>query len=114
MNANSNGSTKPIEWFVNSLLQIAGELMLIIDHMARHPSPESEERFDAVLRRLLSETLAQELDHEPAQYAGAAVLLAEVRGAIEENIFLVDPDAFGDEELNELELEYGDDEEDAA
>ena len=91
-------ATHPLDWFVSSLLQSTGQLMLIVDHMARHPSTApAAESVDDVLHRLLRDTLADALDaHEPAALAAAAALLADAREVIGEEIFLVDPEELTD------------------
>ena len=85
-------ATSPLGWFVNSLMQSAGQLTLIIDHMARNANDSSDaEPFDAVLRRLLNDVLAKGLaDRPPEQLATAAALLADAREVIAEEIYLVD------------------------
>jgi hypothetical protein len=90
-------STNPLEWFVDSLLQNAGQLMLIIDHMARYPSDdEDESSFDEVLRMLLTEALEPAYRRrDPGEFANAAALLAEARHAIGEELVLVEPGASG-------------------
>lgn len=85
-------STSPLEWFVDALLQNAGQLMLIIDHMARYPSDEAESTFDDVLRMLLTEALEPAYRRrDPGEFASAAALLGEARHAIGEELVLVEP-----------------------
>ena len=87
-------ATNPLATFVDSLLQSTGQLMLIVDHMARSPTADSGgESFDGVLRRLLNDVLSKGLaDRPPTEYAAAATLLAEVRDVISDEIYLVDPE----------------------
>ncbi len=91
-------ATHPLDRFVSSLLQSTGQLMLIVDHMARYPNTAPDaEAFDDVLHRLLRDTLAEALDgHDPAALAAAAALLADARKAIGDDIFLVDPEELTD------------------
>ncbi len=89
-------STDPLESFVDSLLQNAGQLMLIIDHMARYPSDEAESTFDEVLRRLLTDVLKPAYRRrEPGEFATAAALLTEARDAIGADLMLVEPGTGG-------------------
>lgn len=89
-------SPNPLESFVDSLLQNAGQLMLIIDHMARYPSDEAESTFDDVLRRLLTDALEPAYrQRDPGEFANAAALLVEARKAIGEELVLIEPGAGG-------------------
>jgi hypothetical protein len=84
-------STKPLDWFVDSLLQTSGQLMLIVDHMARHASDAAPKSIDETLRELLSSVLESELQgRDPSEFATAASLLAEVRHLIGDELFLVE------------------------
>ena len=98
MNANgSNGHVKPHEWFVHSLLQSAGQIQLMVDHMVTYDAATgnvSPQTIDETLQELISGTVAHVLDRDPEEYAAAAVLLADVRKAIEDEIVLVEPGAF--------------------
>jgi len=87
-------TTNPLDWFVNSLLQSTGQLMLIVDHMARHPNEAADaEPFDDVLRTLLGGVLEDTLgERDPADLAAAAALLADAREVIGNELYLVDPD----------------------
>ena len=93
MGMSETDTTNPLDRFVNSLLQSAGQLMLIIDHMARYPNPAPDAPpFDDVLRDLIKSALEDGLkDRKPADLVGAAVLLADVRDLIGNELFLVDP-----------------------
>ena len=99
--AHSNGAaTKPREWFVHSLLQSSVQIQLILQHMLRFDidtGNRSDVGIPEVLQELISGTLEHELDRDPEEYAAAAVLLADVRKAIEENMYVVGPGAFEDE-----------------
>ena len=94
----TNGSgTKPLDWFIYSLLQSTGQIQLIADHMVRfdaaagnHPGTS----IDDTLQELITDTIDRMLDRDPEEYAAAAVLLADVRKAIEDDMFLVEPGAF--------------------
>jgi hypothetical protein len=89
-------STNPLEWFIDALLQNAGQLMLIIDHMARYPSGGTESSFDDVLRRLLAEALEPGYRRrDPGDFASAAEVLVEARNAIDDQLVLVEPGAGG-------------------
>jgi hypothetical protein len=89
-------STNPLDWFIDALLQNAGQLMLIIDHMARYPSGDTESSFDDVLRRLLAEVLEPGYRRrDPGDFASAAALLVEARNTIDEQLVLVEPGAGG-------------------
>ena len=87
-------ASNPLDSFINSLLQSTGQLMLIVDHMARHPNEEPDaEGFDDVLRHLLRGTLEDALGgRDPADLAGAAALLADTRELIAAEIFLAEPE----------------------
>ena len=92
-------TTNPLDWFVNSLLQSAGQLMLIVDHMSRYPdtAPDAPP-FDDVLRDLIRGALEDRLkDRKPADLVGAAVLLADVREVIGDEFLLVDPQGLEEE-----------------
>jgi hypothetical protein len=92
-------AANPLDWFVNSLPQSTGQLMLIVDHMARHPDTAPDARpFDDVLRELIKGVLEDRLDDKrPADLVGAAVLLADVRELIDDELLLVDPKGFEDD-----------------
>jgi hypothetical protein len=87
-------STNPLDWFVNSLLESAGRLMLIVDHMSRYPVDDPGARsVDEVLRELLTGTLERcYRRRHPADFATAATLLAEARTAIARELVLVEPE----------------------
>lgn len=87
-------TANPLEWFLNSLLQSTGQLMLIVDHMARHPNEAPDaEPFDDVLRTLLHDVLEDTIgQRDPADLAAAAALLGDAREVIGNELFLVDPD----------------------
>jgi hypothetical protein len=86
-------STSPLEWFINSLLQSTAQLMVIVDHMQRHPGDASTDSIDDTLRTLLAGVLEPEFSRrDPSEFADAASLLACARHAIGEEIFLVEPD----------------------
>jgi hypothetical protein len=89
----TNDTTNPLDWFVNSLMQSAGQLMLIVDHMAAHQDTSPDARpFDEVLRELITTALEEHLkDREATDLVGAAVLLADVREVIGNELLLVDP-----------------------
>ena len=90
----SGQATSPLEWFVDSLLQSAGQIQLIVHHMLRYDADtesQSETTIDETLRWLIRDALKHALEREPRDYAAAAVLLADVRKAIEDEIYLVDP-----------------------
>jgi hypothetical protein len=92
-------TTNPLDWFVNSLLQSAGQLMLIVDHMARYPNTAPDAPpFDDVLRDLIRGALEGRFkDREPAKLVDAAVLLADVREVVGNELLLVDPQALEEE-----------------
>jgi hypothetical protein len=92
-------TTNPLDRFVNSLLQSAGQLMLIVDHMARYPDTAPDARpFDDVLHELIRGVLEDRLDdRKPADLVGAAVLLADLRELIDDQLLLVDPEGFEDD-----------------
>jgi hypothetical protein len=92
-------TTNPLDWFVNSLLQSTGQLMLIVEHMASYPDTSPDARpFDDVLRDVVRDALQDALkDRKPADLVGAAALLADVRELIGNELFLVDPRGFDDE-----------------
>ncbi|HEX2129048.1 MAG TPA: hypothetical protein VHF58_07505 [Solirubrobacterales bacterium] len=99
--ARANGAgPKPIDWFVYSLLQSTGQIQLIADHMVRFDEAtnnHAESSIDETLQELISDTLDRLLDRDPEEYAAAAVLLADARKAIEEEVLLVEPGAFEDD-----------------
>jgi hypothetical protein len=61
-------TTNPLDWFVNSLLQSAGQMMLIVDRAATYPHTAPDARsIDDVLRDLIRGVLEDGLtDTEPA------------------------------------------------
>jgi hypothetical protein len=84
----------PTHAYVRALVGIGGPLVTTIDHMRRHANPAPDaDTIPEVLTRLLTGIVDAELDHPPDDlYVTAAVLSATCK-AIEENLFLVDPDA---------------------
>jgi len=93
-------SKSSLESFIDSLLQTAGQLMLIVDHMSRYPSDSSKRSFDEVLSELLAGVLEPAYrKRDPRDFASAAALLAEVRSAIADEVVLVDP-GYDANELN--------------
>ena len=100
--ARNNGTgTKPLDWFVYSLLQSTGQIQLMADHMLRFDeatNSHSDQSIDDTLQELITDTVGRVLDRDPEEYAAAAVLLADVRKAIEEDVLLVEPGAFYDED----------------
>jgi hypothetical protein len=85
-------STKPLDWFVDSLLQTSGQLMLTVDHMARFPGNGDGKSAPEVLRELLVGALEQELEaFDPSELASAATLLAEAARVVGDELFLVEP-----------------------
>jgi hypothetical protein len=111
MNTNKNGhngrSTKPHEWFVASLLQSAGQIQLMVHHMLSYDAAtgnESDQTIDETLQELITDTVGRLLDRDSEEYAAAAVLLADVRKAIEDEIYLVEPGAFDDLDLDDLDV----------
>jgi hypothetical protein len=84
----------PTHAYVSALVGIGGPLVTTIDHMRRHRnSAPDADTIPEVLTRLLTRIVDSELDYAPDDlYITAAVLNATCK-AIEENLFLVDPDA---------------------
>lgn len=98
--ARTNGAgATPREWFVHSLLRSSVQIQMILQHMLSfdvETGNRSDVGIPAVLEELICGTLEHQLDRDPEDYAAAAVLLADVRKAVEENMVVVDPAAFGD------------------
>ncbi len=98
MNINaSNGTTKPHEWFVSSLLQSAGQIQLMGQRMLSYDlatGNESPHTIDETLQEVISGVVHHVLDRDPEEYAAAAVLLADVRKAIEDDVLFIEPGAF--------------------
>ena len=83
---------KPLQAFVDSLLQSTGQLMVIVDHMQRYPSDSAERSIDEALRTLLADVLEIKLERRrPAEFAAAASLIDSAREAIGGEILLAEP-----------------------
>jgi hypothetical protein len=77
--------------YVQSLLECSGQLMVILDHMARHENPDAPASIDETLTRLLTEVLEDEADLPTSDLDTAGAVLAATSQAIEAGLFLVEP-----------------------
>jgi hypothetical protein len=77
---------------VDAFLASMGQLMLICDHMTRHPAPDGAEPAPEVLRRLLCDILAPDLAHRTADCATVTRVVNEISARIESDLCLVDPE----------------------
>jgi hypothetical protein len=77
--------------YVHSLLECTGQLMVILDHMARHENPDAPASIDDTLTRLLTEVLEDEADVPASDLETAGGVLAATSQAIEDGLFLVEP-----------------------
>jgi hypothetical protein len=77
--------------YVHSLLECTGQLMVILDHMARHENPDAPASIDETLTRLLTEVLEEEADVPASDLETAGAVLAATSQAIEDGLFLVEP-----------------------
>jgi hypothetical protein len=74
---------------VDAFLACMGQLMLICDHMTRHPADDPAPE---VLRRLLCDILAPDLAHRTADCATVTRVVNEISARIESDLYLVKPD----------------------
>jgi hypothetical protein len=77
---------------VDAFLCCMGQLMLICDHMARHPAPDDADPAPAVLRRLLCDILTPDLAHRTADCATVTRVINEISARIESDLHLVEPE----------------------
>lgn len=77
---------------VDAFLCCMGQLMLICDHMTRHPAPEDADPAPVVLRRLLCEVLEPDLAHHTADCATVTRVIKEVSARIDSDLCLVEPE----------------------
>jgi hypothetical protein len=77
---------------VDAFLACMGQLMLICDHMARHPSTEDADPPPVVLRRLLCDILTADLAHRTADCATVTRVVNEISARIESDLYLVEPE----------------------
>jgi hypothetical protein len=83
----------PTHAFVTALVGIGGSLVTTIDHMRRHANPAPDaDTIPEVLTRILTDIVDSELDHPPDDLYLAAAVLNATCTAMQENLFLVDPD----------------------
>jgi hypothetical protein len=85
-----------VERFVDELLQTTGQMMLIVDHMARSfelgAVAGDAEPFDFVIRRLFTEVLEPEVGRgDAAVFEATNALLARARDVIGRELVLVEP-----------------------
>lgn len=77
---------------VDAFLACMGQLMLICDHMTRHPAPDDADPAPEVLRRLLCDILTPDLAHRTADCATVTRVVNEISARIESDLYLVDPE----------------------
>jgi hypothetical protein len=77
---------------VDAFLCCMGQLMLICDHMSRHPAPDDADPPPEVLRRLLCDILTPDLAHRTADCATVTRVVNEISARIESDLYLVEPD----------------------
>jgi hypothetical protein len=67
--------------------------MVIVDHMARHESPDATEPPNVVLARLLREILESEFTDRESQLTTAATVIDTTAETIGRELYLVGPEA---------------------
>jgi hypothetical protein len=72
-----------------------GQLMLICDHMTRHPACDGADPAPEVLRRLLCEILEPDLGHRATDTATVTRVINEISARIESDLCLVEPEQQG-------------------
>lgn len=95
-----NQSRSGVERFVDELLQTTGQMMLIVDHMARcfeeGAVADDAEPSDLVIRRLFTEVLEPEICRgDAAAFEATNALLARSRDVIGRELVLVEPGGVG-------------------
>jgi len=85
---NTNSHVTPIAAYVGSLLECVGQLTLILDHMARHESPDTDAPIHQTLALLLEDVLDAEASVSTRDLGTAREVVAATSRAIEDGLFL--------------------------